>query len=653
MPLLTVANVHHAFGSQVVLDGVSFSIEPGEKVGLVGRNGSGKTTLMKIMLAQLSPDAGAVQVQRGAVVAYLSQDPAFEPTDTVRDAAEGAFADLHRLHVELKTLFEEMASAEGPALQRLLRRQARLESQIEAAGGYAVDHKIDAMLHGLAFRDEQFTLSVASLSGGQQGRLGLARLLLEEPDLLLLDEPTNHLDIAARQWLEEFLVNDYRGAVVLVSHDRWLLDQVVGRIIEIERGGVREYPGNYHKYVDLRRQRHLTEARAHEKQLDRIRQEEAFIRRYKAGQRARQARGRESRLERFKRDSLIERPAELDVMRLALPKPPGCGELVIVAEGISKAYPKLVLFEDLDLVVRRGDRLGIIGPNGVGKTTLVNCLLGDLGLDAGSVRAGSRLSVGYYRQLPRELDLSLSVWRYLQTIIVGPGGNAVASEQQARDLAGAFLFSGDEQEKTLGELSGGERSRAVLAGLFGGVHNLLVLDEPTNHLDIPSAERLEQALSSEGGYQGTLLLITHDRALLQATCDKLLVFDGRGGVKLFHGRYADWARRSRSVAAGPGEGSAPLRRRRQGKRPEKVATGSRAPGAGKAAGSRLASVNLAQLEERIESMQAQIAAIDRQMIDPEVFTDGPRCKALRGERADLVQELRPLETEWARRAEPA
>ena len=263
------------------------------------------------------------------------------------------------------------------------------------------------------------------------------------------------------------------------------------------------------------------------------------------------------------------------------------------------------------------------------------------------MRAGSRLSVGYYRQLPRELDLSLSVWRYLQTIIVGPGGNAVASEQQARDLAGAFLFSGDEQEKTLGELSGGERSRAVLAGLFGGVHNLLVLDEPTNHLDIPSAERLEQALSSEGGYQGTLLLITHDRTLLQATCDKLLVFDGRGGVKLFHGRYADWATRSRSTATLPREDPLPARRRRPGKRRQtaRSAAGSRPAG--------LESVNLAQLEERIESMQAQITAIDRQMIDPEVFTDGPRCKALRGERADLVQELRPLETEWARRAEPA
>ena len=231
-----------------------------------------------------------------------------------------------------------MASASGDALDALMKRQVRLEAEIEAAGGYAVDHRIDAMLHGLGFTDEQFTSSVEKLSGGQKGRLGLARLLLEAPDLLLLDEPTNHLDLEGRRWLETFLAEEYTGAVVLVSHDRWLLDRVVSRIIEVERGMIREYPGNYHKYVELRKERQLTQQRVYEKQLDHIRQEKQFIAKYKTGQRAKQARGRESRLERFKSDNLVERPLEMDVMRLSLPKASRSGDQVVVAEQLRKTY---------------------------------------------------------------------------------------------------------------------------------------------------------------------------------------------------------------------------------------------------------------------------------------------------------------------------
>src|SRR5262245_52212418 len=273
---------------------------------------------MKVMTGQLSPDSGTVSLQRSARAGYLSQDPNLDPDDTVRDAAERAFTELHDLHVQAHQLYEQMSEAAGEALEKLLKQQAKLDAAIEAAGGYAIDHKIDAMLHGLGFTDDQFTLKVSALSGGQKGRLGLARLLLEEPDLLLLDEPTNHLDIAGRQWLEEFLADEYPGAVIVVSHDRWLLDRVVSRIIDVERGAIREYPGNYHKYIELRRERQLTEARVYDKQVDRIRQEQGFIDRYRAGQRARQAKGREARLERFKRD-VVERPIELEVMNLQLP----------------------------------------------------------------------------------------------------------------------------------------------------------------------------------------------------------------------------------------------------------------------------------------------------------------------------------------------
>jgi len=652
MPIVTVSNVQHSYGSNVVLDGATMAIEPGEKVGLVGRNGCGKTTLMKIMLGRLEPDAGQVQVQRGSRVGYLSQDPDLDREETLRGAAEAAFAELHDLHLKLNEVYDRMASADGAELERLLKQQGRLEGQIEAAGGYAIDHKIDATLHGLGFNDDQFKIKVKNLSGGQKGRLGLARLLLESPDVLLLDEPTNHLDIAGREWLEEFLAEEYPGAVILVSHDRWLLDRVVSRIIEVERGMIREYPGNYEKYIALREERRLTAQRVYDKQADRVRQEEQFIRRYKAGQRAKQARGRESRLERFKRDEMVERPIDLDVMNLKLPKPPRSGDQVVTAEGISKRYGDLVLFEDLDVSITRGERIGIIGPNGVGKTTLVKCLLGEMQPDAGRVRLGSRLNVGYYKQTHEHLDLSLTVWQYLQSVIVSLDGSAKASEQQARNLAGSFLFSGSDQDKALGDLSGGERSRAVIAGLVSSARNLLVLDEPTNHLDIPSSERLEYALSPEAGFDGTILLITHDRALLQATCDRLIVFEGGGRVSQFYGTYRDWhdrhtaIRKTASQTASKPEGAAvdstgnDRSRRRSADR-------------SRAANPMKLNASIRELEGIIEQCESRIAEIDELMAHPDVYTDGERCRELARERHELEAKKKPAEDEWARLVEEA
>ena len=646
MPLLTVSNLAHAYGANVVLDGATFAVDPGEKVGLVGRNGQGKTTLMKAVLGRLQPDSGQIQLQRGARVGYLSQDPDLNPDETLRDAAEGAFKLLHELHVKLNEVYDEMAGADSAQLDRLMKQQAKLEDQIEAAGGYAIDHKIDATLHGLGFTDDQFSLKVRKLSGGQKGRLALARLLLEQPDLLMLDEPTNHLDIAGREWLETFLAEEYPGAVILVSHDRWLLDRVVRRILEVERGRIWEYPGNYEKYLALKEERQLTEARVYDKQLDKIRQEEQFIRRYKTGQRAKQARGRQSRLDRFKRDELVERPVSLDVMKLNLPKAPRSGDQVVNAEGIGKRYGETVLFDRLDLSIARGERIGIIGPNGAGKTTLVKCLLDELEPDGGTVRLGSRLAVGYYRQLHENLDFSLTVWQYLQSVIVGQDGQSKASEQQARDLAGAFLFSGNDQEQALGDLSGGERSRAVLAGLVASAKNLLVLDEPTNHLDIPSAERLEQVLSMDGGYDGTLLLISHDRALLQATCDRLLIFDGQGGVRDFSGTFVEWHRRmEQENSARPTDESAPVPPARKDR--------SNAND-GKKSSSNIRKVTERDVEKlavRIEAMESRRTEIDAELADPEVYRDGERMRKLQQERQQLQNELEPIEEQWARAIE--
>ncbi|MHC4427878.1 MAG: ABC-F family ATP-binding cassette domain-containing protein, partial [Planctomycetota bacterium] len=448
-------------------------------------------------------------------------------------------------------------------------------------------------------------------------------------------------DIDGRRWLEQFLAEEYRQAVIVVSHDRWFLDRVADRVIETERGALRSYPGNYSKYVELRRQQNETAARTYEKQLDRIRREEAFIRRYKAGQRAKQARGRETRLERFRAEELIDRPTETGIMNLALPKAPRSGEQVLVAEGIAKRYGTLTLFEDFNLTVQRGDRIGIIGPNGIGKTTLVKCLIGELAPDTGSVRLGSRLHAGHYRQLPEDLDLTLPVWQYLQAVMVAPEG-ARPTEQQARDLAGAFLFTDIEQDKPLGALSGGERSRAVLAGLVAGARNLLVLDEPSNHLDIPSSERLEAVLGRGGGWDGTLIMVTHDRALLDSTCNQLVVFDGSGSAEVFFGSYSDWEHRARKRAAAPvPETPAPA---------ASPAAAAPKPRPKPARGGPSALV-LAELERRIEALQERMGEIDGLLVDPGVYADGERVRALGQERRDCEQALAPLEAEWAQRAE--
>ncbi|MCW5765375.1 MAG: ATP-binding cassette domain-containing protein [Phycisphaeraceae bacterium] len=659
MPILSCTNLRHAFGTRTILDGVSLSIEPGERLGIVGRNGCGKSTLLKVLSGVVEPQDGEVSLARGSRAGYLEQDPTFDPDETLRGAAEAAFAELHRLHHDLNVVFERMGTAEGADLERLLKKQAELERQIDAAGGYAIDHKIDAVLHGLGFTDAQFTVPVPGLSGGQRGRLALARLLLENPDALLLDEPTNHLDIEGCLWLESFLKEEFRGAVVMVSHDRYLLDNVVTRIIEVEQGRLIDYPGNYEAFREIRAQRRLTMLRAYENEQDKFRKEEAFIRRYRAGQRAKQAQGRLSKLTRAKEQSTLERPMEMDAFRLELPRAERTGDIVISARGLSKSYTQedgsvRVLFKDLDVSIGRGERWGIIGPNGAGKSTLVRCLLKEQEPDAGTVRIGSNVKVGHYKQIHDFLDPEISVYRYLQGVILKECPGQLLSEQQARDLAGAFLFSGSEQEREMGRLSGGERSRAVLAGLLASAKNLLVLDEPTNHLDIPSAERLEDALAppdeetGESGYEGCLILISHDRALIDATCDHLLVMDGRGNVEVFHGNYSLWhekdlVRRAEALAAQRKEQERQVRVADQAKARQKPA-----PSASGGAGAKnpLARLSIEEIEGRIAKIEARIAEIDRLMGEPEVWGNPARCQSLGQERTNLVQELEPLEMEY-------
>jgi ATP-binding cassette subfamily F protein 3 len=705
MALLACSNIKYTIGTRVLLDGIGLSIDAGERIGLVGRNGCGKSTLLKILAGRIKPDSGTAAQAKSVRIGYLTQDPELDMTKTLQQEAGAGFVELAKVHAELDDVYHQMAEPENAApekMQRLLDKQSDLQHRIEELGGYATDHKVEAVLHGLGFTDAQFGLQVSKLSGGQKGRLALAKLLLESPELLLLDEPTNHLDIAGREWLEEFLVHEFTGAVIIISHDRYMLDRVVQRIEEIENGRMYDYPGNYTAFLEIRKQRHLTQQRAYENQQSQWAKEEEFIRRFKAGQRAKEAQGRLSKLERQKELFAIDRVAELSTMRFNFPQGPRSGDHVVTVRDASKSYiadgqvhrnegdededtlapgeaPAVkVLFKDLNVTISRGEHWAIIGPNGAGKSTLIKAILGQIPLDAGKTVIGASVFPGYYAQMPPEEDGDLKVYEYLQKIIKRENPASTFSEQAARDLAGIFLFSGEDQEKPIGVMSGGERSRARIAGLLASAKNLLIMDEPTNHLDIPSAERLEQALmpnEENGGFTGTLLLISHDRAIIDATCHHLIVLDGHGNATVFHGTYSEWHAKQQSLAQQKKREDEEAAKRKTAQQ-EKAKAAAQAKAEAKAeakpapsapvskpstngaasSGSKLkksAYSWMAQerLEAEIATVSARVKETGDLLAQEEVYRDAKRFQALLKEQETQSAELAKLEEEWLRRAE--
>jgi ATP-binding cassette subfamily F protein 3 len=648
VPVLAVANLELSYGDDIILKGCSLSVEARERLAIVGPNGTGKSSLLKIMAGVQKPDAGEVSLQRGAKIAYLAQDPKLEKGLTLRQHAAQAFEELANLHRQLEDVFHKLADAKGETLQKAMAEQARIEARIQAAGGYNVDHRIDSVLHGLGFRDAQFSLPVEKLSGGQRARLALARALLTEPDVLLMDEPTNHLDVHGRIWLEDFLVETFKGAVVLIAHDRSVLTRVAQRIVELERGRVISYPGGY---TALRVERLRTQMEAWDRQQTKFKQEQAFIDKYRAGQRAKQAKGRESRLDRARDTSTLERPVEMAIFQPSLPPAPRTGDIVVKATGLTMRYPRddgsiLTLFEDLDITISRGERWGVVGPNGAGKSTLVEVLLNKREPAAGQIKHGAGLKVGYFSQSRADMDPMTTVPRHIQRVVArlaeteeGPDKPKTLNEQEARDLAGAFLFSGDQQEALLGNMSGGERARAALAALLACARNVLVLDEPTNHLDIPSAERLEAMLErgegkKSGTFDGTLIVVSHDRTLIDAVCDHLIVFDGKGGVSLHMGGWSEW------LAGGARSLSAPEPVRRTAPPPPAAAPRK------KSGKSKYSWMPVEAIEQRIQELEGAVSRIDAKLDDPDIWKNAIKAAELNAQRDEFKAELDELETEW-------
>jgi ATP-binding cassette, subfamily F, member 3 len=524
MPIVDVAHVSKYFGAELILDDVSLRLERGDHAALVGTNGAGKSTLLRIMAGLEEPDAGNVHTARGVTVGYLEQEPSFEAERTLFDVMLDVFRPVIDAQRRLRDL--EAGMAGGTPDEGTLAEYSRLQELVEHVG-YDYSERIERVLLGLDLPADLWESLIGSLSGGQRTRASLARTLLEDADVLLLDEPTNHLDIPAVEWLEGYL-RDSKRTFLIVSHDRYVLDRVSTKTFELSFHRLTPYDAPYSRYLELRAERAERQRLEYETQQEEIGRTEEFIRRYGAGQRYKEARGRQKRLDRLER---VERPREEGTIGLNLGKVRRSGEIVLQMLHLEVGYERhtLVRLPD-EVIVRRADRIAIIGPNGSGKTTLVRTIVGELPPVAGSVRWGSRTTRGYYSQTLGQLREDRTVLEEIQD-------TRAMSEEEARNLLGRFLFSGDDAFKEIRSLSGGERSRVALARLILQAPNVLVLDEPTNHLDIASRDALEQVLSA---FEGTLLFVSHDRYLIDQLAGQLWVI-GDGRMRQFVGGYSDYA----------------------------------------------------------------------------------------------------------------
>jgi len=528
MSLVIGENIDHAFADRHVIEMASFRIAQGDRIGLVGPNGEGKTTLLRIISGDLEAVSGQVHRRRRLSVGYLPQTPPDFGDATIHEAMLDVFADLRRREEDLHQLALQMEEPDDT--HDLATRYGQLQTEFEVLGGYDYNVRIEQVLTGLGFPPDMWNRTIESLSGGQRTRVYLGTLLLAAPEVLLLDEPTNHLDVDSVEWLELWL-RSFAGALVVVSHDRYLLDNVTTRTWEIASCTLTSYRGNYSKYRKLREERIAELLKRYEAQQEYIAKTRDFVARHIAGQRTKEAQGRRKRLERFLRDEAIERPVQSNTMRLRLSADVRAGDMVLRTSGLSAGYDASApLLEDLDLEVVRGDRVAVIGANGTGKTTLLKTLLGVLSPLSGVVRLGAKVNVGYLSQDHSELDPAMSAL----DSVMAPGKGLKLEE--ARTLLGSLLLSGDEVFKPTGELSGGQRMRVALARLVVAGANVLVLDEPTNHLDIPSTEVVQNTLQ---GFPGTIILVSHDRYLVQAVATHIWAIDD-SSIRVILGGWEDY-----------------------------------------------------------------------------------------------------------------
>jgi ATP-binding cassette, subfamily F, member 3 len=650
--LFRLSEVHKSYGVQDVLRGASLQVNPGEHVGLVGRNGAGKSTIFRLVRSEETADRGDVVRARGVKLGLLDQHVQFKPGSTVHESALAAFGRLQQIEHEMHELEHRMADA-GDELEKILERYSDLQHEFEHEGGFEYAARAEAILQGLGFEREMWSLETEKLSGGQQNRLGLACLLLAAPDVLLLDEPTNHLDVNAVEWLEEFL-QEYQSAFVIISHDRYFLDRCCRRIIELENGRASNYQGNYSDYLVEREERREAQQRAYENQQHLIAKTEEFIRRNLAGQKTKQAKSRRNMLERLERlDAVRPEQSSGDFRLQAIER---TGNHVLTVNELDIGYPDTILARNISFILRRGECLGVIGPNGSGKTTFLRTILNKIAPLAGEVRWGTKVQIGYYAQQLDDLDDRNEIIMELRR--VAPPS---ATAGELRSFLAKFLFTGDDVYKHVRDLSGGEKGRLALAKLIYSRVNVLVLDEPTNHLDIPSREALEEALSV---YEGTIVTISHDRYFLDRVATQILALDGVGGAEHYDGDYTeyhDWKLGLRE-SAGPSTASstepdnlvsvvtapAAVPQDELPKIAAKPAPAPKKPGV-KVVKKKKPDLRTPEVvETEISRAEQRLNEISEQMGTPEVARDANRLIALNDEFHQTESLLRTLYDEWDR-----
>jgi ATP-binding cassette subfamily F protein 3 len=640
--LLQCSGISKSYGSDTVLSHIDLQINEQDRIGLVGVNGAGKSTLLKILAGELAPDSGQLTVAKDARIGYLAQHSGLDPEGRLYDELRNVYRPLLEMEAELRRMEQQMADpavlARPQEAEQLMRRYAELSDRFRESGGFEIDANVRAVMHGMGFGNFDPDTPIAALSGGQKTRLALARLLLQSPDLLLLDEPTNYLDIPTLTWLENYL-RTYRGAILVVSHDRYFLDAVVNTIVEIERHEAKRYTGNYSKYIETKAHNYEIELKQYEKQQEEIMRMEDFIRRNLArASTAKRAQSRRKALERMER---LERPTgDPKRARFAFEIDRVSGYDVLRVSGIGKSFPgKKDVLRNIHFELKRGQSAALVGPNGAGKSTLLKILTGRERADAGTFHWGANVKIGYYDQEQADLDDNQTVLEEVWSAYPHLG------EVRIRTVLGNFLFSGDDVKKKIGSLSGGEKARVSLAKLMLLNANVLVLDEPTNHLDLYSKEVLESALLE---YEGTLLFISHDRYFLNKMADMILELSP-DGIEYFLGNYDDYVEKKKELAE--------LKAEREQDR-GKPGPGAQVPKESAPSAYELDKQakreqrnrqrRIEQLEAQIMSIEARIAELEQSLADPAIAGDYVKLQDISEALEQSRSELQPLYDEWER-----
>ena len=632
--ILSCQSICKSFGEKVILQDASFHIEEREKAALIGNNGAGKTTLLRIIMEEISADSGQVVIAKDKKIGYLAQYQDIHGHHTIYEELMTTKQYILDMEDKIRSLEQEMKYVAGDKLESLMNSYTRLTHQFELENGYAYKSEIVGVLKGLGFEEEDYGKQIENLSGGQKTRVALGKLLISKPDILLLDEPTNHLDMESIAWLETYLLN-YPGAVFIVSHDRYFLDKVVTKIVEIEAAQMRMYEGNYSAYALKKAQLRDAQYKAYLNQQREIKHQEAVITKLRSFNREKSIKRAESRVKMLDKIQRIEKPIEIDnQMRISLEPRFISGNDVLTVEGLSKAFPGQTLFTDINFEIKRGERVALIGNNGTGKTTILKILNGIVDADAGHFALGSKVQIGYYDQEHHVLHMEKTIFQEISDTY------PTLTETEIRNMLAAFLFTGDDVFKLISSLSGGERGRVSLAKLMLSEANFLILDEPTNHLDIASKEILEEALNS---YTGTVLYVSHDRYFINQTATRIMDLTNQAIVN-YIGDYDYYLEKKDEMTRiyAPAQETAAQEVKENVSETKLTWQQQKEEQALK----RKRENELKKVEARIEELETRDKEIDETMVLPDICTNVAECTKLSREKAAIAEELEGLYEKW-------